>query len=258
VPLGALELKQTLLSEGEKLESRRFSVSEYRIASIGDGPAASALQDADFQRFRRETDDFSVNWQLHSVESTPEYDLRIYSRTSQANYNIWKTWCSIKSIPPKQLYEACMDVEYKKSWDAGVLDCYQVESLDEQSSVIYTATQVSGFLSNRDSCVMRCTRANIDTDEYVTINVSVNHPRCPEKPGLVRTETKPSGYYIRRRQTGATGSEITVVHFKDAKGWTPAWLINSFSPQALKGFMHRVVEAARKYPEYKRKVGNRR
>jgi hypothetical protein len=122
--------------------SRFMQVSEYRIASIGDGPAASALQDSDFQRFRRETDDFSVNWQLHSIESAPEYDLRIYSRTSQANYNIWKTWCSIKSIPPKQLYDACMDVEYKKTWDGGVLDCFQVESLDEQSSVIYTATQV--------------------------------------------------------------------------------------------------------------------
>jgi hypothetical protein len=54
---------------------------------------------------------------------------------------------------------------------------------------LLTARQVSGFLSNRDSCVMRCTRANIDTDEFVTINVSVNHPRCPEKQGFVRYVT---------------------------------------------------------------------
>jgi len=106
-------------------------------------------------------------------------------------------------------------------------------------------------VSGRDFCNQRSWRVKED-QEYMIINHSVIHPKCPEKKGFVRANSINSGYLMRVNPDGKSCTLIYITH-TDPKGSIPSFVMNFMTKTFAPKIIGKLEAAGKEYPNWKAK-----
>ena len=130
------------------------------------------------QKFREFADDASEAWALKAEKK----EIFVFDRPSQDKskcaVNIVKLFAEFKNVKPEVLYDALHDAEYRTTWDTGMIEGYNLVHLDANNDVGYYHLKLPTGVANRDFCNQRSWR-NFDNKEFIIMNHSEPHERCP-------------------------------------------------------------------------------
>jgi len=176
-------------------------------------------------------------------------DLKVWDQKSDKSaINIVKLYAVFHDIEAAVLYDVLHDPDYRAVWDENMIEGYNIEQIDATNDVGYYSAKAPTPVSNRDFCNERSWR--VRDKEYVIMNHSVIHPKCPEKKGFVRANSIKTGYYIMGREGG--GCAIYYFTQTDPKGWIPAWLTNKVTKSYAPEIVGKLSKACKEYPEWKK------
>eukprot|EP01065_Artemidia_motanka_P006461 TRINITY_DN1317_c0_g1_i1.p1 TRINITY_DN1317_c0_g1~~TRINITY_DN1317_c0_g1_i1.p1 ORF type:complete len:843 (+),score=178.47 TRINITY_DN1317_c0_g1_i1:71-2599(+) len=168
---------------------------------------------------------------------------------SVTSFNMVKVFAVIAGLEPWTLYDTIHDCVYRWEWDANMSEGYNVCNLDLWNDVgYYGAKSPSSFIACRDFCNQRAWR-NVDGKEFIVMNRSRPHAKCPEKKGFVRAVSICSGYLIRGHPGGCS---ITYVAQSDLKGSIPSRLINSLITGQVPNTIAMMAKVGLGYSQWKR------
>jgi len=187
-----------------------------------------------FDDFRAAVDS-DTNWNV--VLDKPDIKVWDQAVPNEAINNV-KMWAHLKDIPASVVYDVIHDPDYRLEWDNNMAEGYNIEQLDPYNDVGYYAGKSPFFIvSGRDFCNERSWWVNKDKTEYIIINHSVLHPKCPEKKGFVRAWSHRTGYVIRVDPNDPNSTILYYMTRTDMKGTIPIWIVNTvmktFAPNLI-------------------------
>jgi len=204
-----------------------------------------------------ECDDFvnfadSTGDQWRECYQSKDGKVKVWDQKSQESaINIVKLIAQLE-VDALVLYDVLHDPDYRLEWDENMVEGYLIEQLDATNDVgYYSAKSPVALVKGRDFVNQRSWRVKEST-EYLIFNHSVVHPKKPVDHNFVRANSIRSGYLVRRGPT-PTGSTLTYITQADPRGWIPAALINSLTTRFAPKLIHKLEEAAKRYPEWKAK-----
>jgi len=187
----------------------------------------------------------------HSVHETSDGKTKLWDRKSEvSSINIVRLLANI-ATDALILYDTLHDPDYRKIWDENMIEGLCIEQLDDFNDVgYYSAKAPVALVAGRDFCNERSWQVTDDT-QYVIMNHSVVHPKCPEKKGFVRANSIMSGYLVRRKAEG--GCTLTYLTQADPRGWIPATVMNFVTTKFAPKLISKLENAANAYTEWKTK-----
>eukprot|EP00756_Hemistasia_phaeocysticola_P008647 Hpha_TRINITY_DN14684_c0_g1::TRINITY_DN14684_c0_g1_i1::g.47873::m.47873 len=233
---------------------------------ISDGAPYAIMGEADFLELR-ELADSDEGWTLRSEDKKSMKNVAGQNGTiwvwdrppldrAVTSFNMVKVFCVIEGLEPWTLYDTLHDCVYRWDWDTNMLQGYNVCNLDLHNDVGYYAAQSpSSLVQSRDFCNQRAWR-NVDGKEFIIMNKSRPHERCPPAKGFTRGASICSGYLIRPHGPGA--SSMTWIAQSDLKGSIPAWLINMAITGTVPKTMATISKVGNDYRRWKRASGHER
>jgi hypothetical protein len=178
-------------------------------------------------------------------------NLKVWDQKSDKSaINILKLYAVLPNIEASILYDVLHDPDYRSVWDENMIEGYNIEQIDENNDVGYYSARAPTGISNRDFCNQRCWRVR-DNKEFVIMNHSVVHPKCPEKKGFIRANSIKTGYCVLAREEG--GCILVYLTQTDPRGWIPAWLTNKVTKTVAPQIIAKLEKACKAYPEWKSK-----
>jgi len=163
--------------------------------------------------------------------------------------NIVKLWAQFDDVSAVELYDVLHDPEYRAVWDENMIEGFNIEQLDKFNDVGYYSAKAPYPLSNRDFLNQRSWRVREDK-EYLIMNHSIFHAKCPEKKGFVRANSILTGYLVRVRPEG--GCTLTYLTQTDPKGSIPSmlsnWATKTFAPKII----DKLKNASKNYEHWKK------
>jgi hypothetical protein len=214
---------------------------EYKNGSKGEYVLATK---EDFDKLRAFAD-LKDGWS--SAYDKP--DVKVWDRAAEgSSINLVKLWAKIKGVPASVLYDVLHDPDYRKTWDENMVEGFCLQQLDSFNDVGYYCAKSPFFaIQGRDFCNARSWFVNPEKTEYLIMNHSVPHEKCPDKKGYTRAISFLTGYVVRVDADDANSSQLVYVTRADPKGWIPGWAMN----QATKTFAPKLIDTiARVAPEY--------
>jgi len=176
-------------------------------------------------------------------------DLKVWDQKSDKSaINTVKLYAVFKNIPASVMYDVLHDPEYRATWDENMIEGYNIEQIDANNDVGYYAAKMPTGIANRDFCNQRSWRVT-DGKEFLIMNHTVAHAKCPEKKGFVRANSIRTGYLVTARDGG--GCEMLYMTQTDPKGWIPAWVTNKVTKTVAPKIVEKLENAAATYVEWK-------
>jgi len=202
--------------------------------------------DAEFDAFVRDCKD-PTGWTLQYEKGE---GLKVWDQQSdKSSINIVKLFAIFKDIEASVMYDVLHDPDYRAVWDENMVEGFNVEQIDANNDVGYYSAKAPTGISNRDFCNQRSWRVK-ESREFLIMNHTVLHPKCPEKKGFVRANSIRTGYLLVQRDDG--GCELTYLTQTDPKGWIPAWLTNKVTKTVAPKVVEKLQNAAAGYPAWKK------
>lgn len=206
--------------------------------------------EADFEDFKKQCLS-TENW----VNKYDKMGKRVYVEVNPAKKKgqhpkIHKIKCKMTTddVSAATMYDVLHDGEYRKNWDSAMNESFDIARLSDNADVGYYSWRCPTPLKNRDVVTLRSWR--VKDDEYIIINFSVKHPKCPPNKDNVRAISILTGYYIQ--PTGPNSCLFTYLSQADPMGSLPKWAINKASQVLAPRVMNHVLKAGKAYPEWKR------
>ncbi|XP_061541704.1 START domain containing 14 [Phycodurus eques] len=154
---------------------------------------------------------------------------------------------TIKDVSAVTMYDVIHDSEYRKTWDAAMVESFDIARVSACADLGYYSWHCPNPIKNRDVVTLRSWR--VTDDEYIIINFSVKHPKFPPRSDMVRAVSIITGYYIK--PTGPSSCIFIYLSQADPKGSLPKWLVNKASEVLAPRMLRYVLQAGQKYPEWK-------
>jgi len=208
------------------------------------------VTDAGFEEFNQ----FAETGDWREQHASKDGKVHVYDRVVEGTpVNSIKVVAKL-DVDALQLYDTLHDADYRKVWDDNMVEGVNIEIIDQNNDVGYYAAKspVMG-VSARDFCNERSWRIRED-QEYMIINHSVIHPKCPEKKGYVRANSIKSGFIARRDPSG-TGCTMTYITQSDPKGAIPSFVMNTITKTFAPKIVTKMEKAAHDYPAWRAKHG---
>eukprot|EP01065_Artemidia_motanka_P040743 TRINITY_DN515_c0_g1_i1.p1 TRINITY_DN515_c0_g1~~TRINITY_DN515_c0_g1_i1.p1 ORF type:complete len:568 (+),score=132.19 TRINITY_DN515_c0_g1_i1:59-1762(+) len=231
---------------------------------VNEGHHYRIMEEDEFLELRRLADS-TDGWVMrgedtHSLRNVAKLDgpIIVWDRPppdrSVTSFNMVKVFCVIEGLEPWTLYDTVHDCVYRWEWDTNMLEGYNVCNLDLHNDIGYYAAQSpTRLVTSRDFCNQRAWR-NIDGNEFLVVNRSRPHPRCPDKKGFVRGSSICSGYLIRPH--GRKSCSLTYIAQSDPKGSIPAWVVNSIITSQVPKTIANLAKVGRDYRQWKEASGH--
>ncbi|KTF81546.1 hypothetical protein cypCar_00042925, partial [Cyprinus carpio] len=127
-----------------------------------------------------------------------------------------------KDIPAETMYDVLHDIEYRRKWDANVIETFDIGKLTVNADVGYYSWKCPKPLKNRDVITLRSWLPM--GNDYIIMNYSVKHA------------------IIERNKTLSSGACSL-----------PKWVVNKSSQFLAPKAMKRISKACLRYPEWKQK-----
>lgn len=164
-----------------------------------------------------------------------------------------KGHCRVEGVDPWTMYDSLHDCVYRWTWDFNMNDSHNLSNLDLWNDVGYYALRpmkVMGMnapVQPRDFCNQRAWR-NVDGREFIIMNRSRPHVRCPDRKGWTRGNSICSGFLIRGDPKGCT---LTYLTQSDLRGSIPQWVINFLVTTRLPQTLNDMAKYGAGYTAYK-------
>ncbi|KAK7155960.1 hypothetical protein R3I94_006127 [Phoxinus phoxinus] len=202
--------------------------------------------DRAFSRFQRECE-CDEGWSLTYNKSS----ICVWIQILEEEKSLHKIKCRMqcKDIPAETMYDVLHDIEYRRKWDANVIETFDIGKLTVNADVGYYSWKCPKPLKNRDVITLRSWLPM--GNDYIIMNYSVKHAKYPPKKDLVRAVSIQTGYLIQR--TGPTSCTLTYLAQVDPRGSLPKWVVNKSSQFLAPKAMKRISKACVRYPEWKQK-----
>nr|XP_020647516.1 PCTP-like protein [Pogona vitticeps] len=150
-----------------------------------------------------------------------------------------------KDVSAETLYDVLHDLEYRKKWDANVIETFDIGKLTVNADVGYYSWKCPKPLKNRDVITLRSWLPM--GNDFIIMNYSVKHP---VSTGVLSGQGK-TGHIIIRG--GAKNCTLTYLAQVDPKGSLPKWVVNKSSQFLAPKAMKKMYKACVKYPDWKQK-----
>jgi len=212
-----------------------FNVGEARPAT-----------DEDFNIFKRLADD-NTGWKN---EYNKHGTLVWTNKNDLSDFRIFKVATTLKGLPASVLYDVLHDAEYRKSWDANMVEGFEICQIDACNDIGYYSAQPFPPFKRRDFITQRSWRAT--PQEYMIFNHSVTHASQPVRKECVRAISFCTGYVVRPTDNNESCSLIYLTH-SDPRGKIPAWVINTLASMFVPKVIDRVYKASKMYNDWKAK-----
>jgi StAR-related lipid transfer protein 9 len=134
----------------------------------------------------------------------------------------------IINLPPAVVWAAVKDPQTRFVYDNMLKTLDIVERIEPGLMIVYTIHETANcFMKQaRDLCYLHCERED-PSGKYIVAGRSVEHPKCPGKPSLVRAHAYPSGWQIEPlKQDGRTVSLVSCLVQVNLGGMVPSRLLN--------------------------------
>jgi len=198
----------------------------------------------DFQAFCLESEGWNVCY-----EAT---DVKVWDKSVEGSaINIVKLWGTLP-VSPAVCYDVLHDPDYRKVWDENMSEGYNIEVLDAYNDVGYYAAKSPFFaIAGRDFCNQRSWWVAEDLSNYLIINHSVEHEKCPPQKSFVRAKSIRTGYWLRPAPDNADHTEIIYLTQTDLMGMIPTWIVNKATKTFAPRLIENLIRVGPKYNEWK-------
>ncbi|XP_022810488.1 kinesin-like protein KIF16B [Stylophora pistillata] len=115
------------------------------------------------------------------------------------------------SAPPQTVWEAVKNPLSRYIYDNMLKKINIVEHVEEGLKIVYMLHETSQcFMTHsRDFCYL--SKERVEGDKYVLASQSIEHPKCPLSPSIIRGQIMSSGWIVE--PLGAEGQEISLVWY---------------------------------------------
>lgn len=154
------------------------------------------------------------------------------------------------------IFEAITNLEIRMKWDTSFSELRIVNHDGENGAeILYMIVKSpSMFVDDRDFVQQRKIWKEFPTkNSHVLHFKSIDSPSCPKKKGVVRAETKISGYYIQDDPKKPGNSIFGSLSQTDIGGNIPTFLVNQFGPKSSKGWLKNLSKGCKLVLEMKNK-----
>ncbi|KAJ3590306.1 hypothetical protein NHX12_008259 [Muraenolepis orangiensis] len=124
-------------------------------------------------------------------------------------------------VSAETMYDVLHDTEYRRKWDASVIETFDIGRLTVNTDVGYYSWRCPKPLRNRDVVTLR-SWLPIGKD-YIIMNYS----KFPPKKDMVRAVSIQTGYMIQHQ--GPNHCVLTYLAQVDPRGSLPKWVVNKSS-----------------------------
>ncbi|XP_062502766.1 uncharacterized protein LOC134179815 [Corticium candelabrum] len=134
----------------------------------------------------------------------------------------------IIELPPAVVWAAVKDSRTRFSYDNMLKTLDIVEVIEPGLQVVYCTHEATNcFVKQaRDLCYLHCERED-PSGKFVVAGRSIEHPKCPPKPNLVRAHVIASGWQIEAlQQRDRTISSVSYLVQVNLGGMVPVRLLN--------------------------------
>ena len=150
-----------------------------------------------------------------------------YRRTTpDSNYAAWKGH-GIVASPFFRVVAVYMDSDRSCEWLADCVENRFIEKPDLEHQTSYNRTHLPWPFQDRDLVFTDHFAFDSKTRRVVDVMRSVEHPKAPERKGIVRAILLESTFEARAIDDEHTFVEVSL-HL-DTRGFLPAWLVNMTS-----------------------------
>ena len=156
----------------------------------------------------------------------------------------------LKDIPHDILHDVIQDPQFRTEWDDSMKEEYLVEQVDENTEIGYYSVKMPMMISNRGWLNIRSWFFDVENGEYIIMNHSVQHDKCPPKKGYVRANSLKTGYMVHKTPEG---TKISYFAWNAWNGSIPNWCINFLTKTLIGNVIESLRKACKKYPEWKAK-----
>uniref|UniRef100_A0A671MD03 START domain-containing protein 10 n=1 Tax=Sinocyclocheilus anshuiensis TaxID=1608454 RepID=A0A671MD03_9TELE len=200
--------------------SRGFSSSSRR--KMMSAEEVLVPDDRAFSRFRGECQS-EQGWSLTYSRTS----ICVWIQVLQEEKSLHRIKCRMlcKDIPAETMYDVLHDIEYRRKWDANVIETFDIGKLTVNADVGYYSWKCPKPLKNRDVITLRSWLPM--GNDYIIMNYSVKHAKYPPKKDLVRAVSIQTGYLIQH--TGPISCTLTYLAQVDPRGSLPKWVVNKSS-----------------------------
>ncbi|KAK6296467.1 START domain-containing protein 10-like [Coregonus clupeaformis] len=154
-----------------------------------------------------------------------------------------------KDVSSETMYDVLHDIEYRRKWDANVIETFDIGKLTVNADVGYYSWKCPKPLRNRDVITLRSWLPM--GSDYIIMNYSVKHAKYPPKKDMVRAVSIQTGYLIQSH--GPNHCTLTYLAHVDPKGSLPKWVVNKSSQFLAPKAMKKISKACLKYGEWKQR-----
>lgn len=228
-------------------QNNRYALDPSDIELIGPSPANPAnIVDQDFLDLQKIADDDLSNWD--KVISSD--GVTIYKKMADDSpVVLLKVYAMIDDYSPETILEVLNNAKVRQSWDKVLCNFELIEDFTDHQ-VIYFMIKTPIGISNRDFLQQRKTKYDFPLPGLISMHFkSVQHPRCPDKPKIVRGDTVISGYILERYNNakGRESTKLTIITQNDIKGLVPKSIVNMAASKAPKQWVTNLITGCEEY-----------
>eukprot|EP00118_Oscarella_pearsei_P009823 m.57459 g.57459 ORF g.57459 m.57459 type:complete len:211 (+) comp34737_c0_seq3:2-634(+) len=128
----------------------------------------------------------------------------------------------LSGIPPEDAFDLLTNYEVRQKWDDRLLR-YQVLESNQDHDTIYWVLKLPSPCDNREFVMRRTIKK--EPGLYAALDRSVDHPKAPQKTGLVRGEILVFGGTVRPGEKD-NSSRVMFLLQVDLKGKLPKGIVN--------------------------------
>ncbi|KAJ8256745.1 hypothetical protein COCON_G00188970 [Conger conger] len=210
------------------------------------GDTVQIPDDRAFLNFKSECNS-KEGWNLTYDKS----GITVWVQILEEEKSLHKIKCRIvnKDVSAETMYDVLHDIEYRKKWDANVIETFDIGKLTVNADVGYYSWRCPPPLKDRDVITLRSWLPM--GSDYIIMNYSVKHSKYPPKKDKVRAVSIQTGYLIQ--SNGPTSCTLTYLAQVDPRGSLPKWVVNKSSKYLAPKAMKKINKACLKYHEWKRR-----
>ncbi|KAK2946213.1 putative START domain containing protein [Blattamonas nauphoetae] len=144
----------------------------------------------------------------------------IYEGTEKSRFRQFRG-IGIINKPFSQVLKILNDFSLRPKWNDKVIVAEVVEKFDDDHMIIHVKFNGSP-VTHRDFCCYALTK--ITDEEFIEIETSVTHEKCPEEKGFVRAHAEITGN--RLQKVDENNTRMTYMGQVDLAGMVPTFIAN--------------------------------
>eukprot|EP00828_Plagiopyla_frontata_P026213 TRINITY_DN3408_c0_g1_i1.p2 TRINITY_DN3408_c0_g1~~TRINITY_DN3408_c0_g1_i1.p2 ORF type:complete len:268 (+),score=16.90 TRINITY_DN3408_c0_g1_i1:435-1238(+) len=199
--------------------------------------------DKTFQEIIQIFEDPALTW----TKVVKNKQIEIHKRKTPDNPAVLiKAVAFIEAISCQKIYNMIYDTNTRVTWDPVCADFQVIETIDDFNDVIYYRLVTPFGVSRRDFLQKRSYRFSYPNPESIIISFkSIEHEKCPQKPGIIRCDTLIAGYLLHPDPTNPKNSILKICSQCDIKGIVPKFIVNSVASKAPVDWVNKMKKACK-------------